>query len=284
MSSSAAVELYNTTTLVAAEFKPGHIGFKTYFIPRWSGSDESLRNFEVWWDEGLRKIASNGPASAILMSFINTSQQGKLLTPVMIAVDNVHEANSRLKVYFRSPLSSISAILDMLTLGGRMPMAQSQYQDVRSLLTAITCSSREISDDAELPKPQVRFFDANINNQATAALTPNPGQYYYVDIAPTLSLPEVKFFLNLEHYGPNDGNLARRLTSWMDSRGRSKYCEQYTSMLDVLSACRPIKEAKGIHKSLSCMCKANGDLEVTSYLGPELIPQVFIDAKHGGEV
>ncbi|KAM3547330.1 hypothetical protein ARSEF4850_010086 [Beauveria asiatica] len=82
VSSSAPDELYNTTTLVAAEFKPAHIGFKTYFIPRWSGLDGSERNFKVWWDKGLRKIASNGPASAILMSFINTSQQGKLLTPV----------------------------------------------------------------------------------------------------------------------------------------------------------------------------------------------------------
>ncbi|KAM3537907.1 hypothetical protein ARSEF1564_009176 [Beauveria bassiana] len=261
---TAGVTQYTTTVMIAAEFKPSGLTIKTYFSPRRLGME---RVPLARWKEAIDEVCPGSAASDILYDFLN-DPEGKLLHPAILGLDATEPAKSRLKFYFRSPNMSFRSIREIMTLGGRKPVTEEQLQALQSLIAAVADLEQDFPDDSNLA------ITAPLKHQAENASTATPLVYpacgYYFNIARGLEQPEVKVCIPLYVYGPDDGTMARGITSWMETHGRGEYCQRYLSMLQSLSERRRLDGEKGIQTYLSCMFKEDGELEITSYLTPVL--------------
>lgn len=185
----------------------------------------------------------------------------------MLAVDDVVPDKSRLKFYFQTPHTSFKSVREIMTLGGRIPVAEEKLQDLRTLISAVTGIDPDFPEDAEVPcAPE---YDPAAKDNFVELPILLSGYLYYFDIAPKNKLPEIKFYTPVRRYGRDDLALAKGTVAWMKSHGRGEYCDRYMDMLQGICQHRPLDKGKGLQTYVSCLFKKNGDLDITSYIGPE---------------
>jgi DMATS type aromatic prenyltransferase len=189
----------------------------------------------------------------------------------MLAMDNVVPAKSRLKFYFQTSRTSFKSVREIMTLGGVLHVPEEKMQDLKSLIYAVTDLPEDFPEEDEAPLTQHYAPSAKDNFKELDILL--AGYIYYFDIAPGGSLPDIKFYTPVRRYGPNDFKLAAGITKWMTEHGRGEYCGRFMEMLQNLSQHRRLQDGKGIQTYVSCLFKKNGDLDITSYLGPEAFDQ-----------
>ncbi|KAJ5952084.1 uncharacterized protein N7479_010497 [Penicillium vulpinum] len=270
MQEAAAGAHFTTSVVVAAEWLKGGLNLKTYFVPRRLGQADGKMPM-AQWEESLVKIDPNSAARAAMHDFLNTSPEGKLLSPFMLAVDNVVPEKSRLKFYFQSPHTSFASVREIMTLGGRIPVPETHFQELRSLISAVTGLDENYPEEVEIPSMSDYNPAAKDNFVEIDILL--TGYLYYFDIAPGASLPDIKFYSPVRRYGPDDGALAKGITEWMTSRGRGEYGQRYREMLEDLTEHRKLEDGKGMQTYVSCLFK-KGQLDITSYIGPEAFDPV----------
>ncbi|KAL4746285.1 hypothetical protein BDW72DRAFT_197826 [Aspergillus terricola var. indicus] len=259
---------FTTTVMNAAEFLPGGLNIKTYFIPRRLGQAEGIVPLATW-DEALVRLDPENQARKALYEFLETSEEGKLLSPFMLAVDNIKPEKSRLKFYFQSPHTSFASVREIMTLGGRIPIPEPSMASLQSLIAAITDLPADFPVDAEIPcAPEYSYNPAAKDNFVELPILLS-GYIYYFDIAPGARLPGIKFYSPTRRYARDDRTLADGITGWMRANGRGEYCERYLAMLEKLAAHRGLEEGKGLQTYVSCLFKGDGEMDITSYLGPE---------------
>ncbi|KAI1124398.1 dimethylallyl tryptophan synthase GliD1 [Nemania abortiva] len=257
---------FSTTVMHAAEFLPKGLSMKTYFIPRVLGQTEGQITL-ARWEESLNKLDPNNPARNVLNEFLKTNPEGQLLSPFMLAVDDVAPEKSRLKFYFQTPHTNFKSVREVMTLGGRIQVPENQMQDLRTLISAITGIAEDFPEGTEIPCADEYNIAAKDNFVELPILL--SGYLYYFDIAPGSKLPAIKFYSPVRRYGRDDLSLAKATVEWMNSHGRAGYGDRYLKMLQSLSQHRRLDEGKGIQTYVSCLFKKDGELDITSYVGPE---------------
>ncbi|KAI0427500.1 dimethylallyl tryptophan synthase GliD1 [Xylaria sp. FL1042] len=270
---------HSTTIMIAAEFvRKGHEGymFKTYFIPRLLGQDDGRLPLSKW-EDWLAKLYPASVARTTLHEFLTETRVGKSLSPFMLAVDNISPESSRLKFYFQTLSTSFASVREVMTLGGRITVQESQLQDLRELLAATLNLPADYPDDAEVPSspsydPLAKENFAEFPSILSAYL-------YYFDIAPGADLPAIKLYIPVRRYGKNDLSIARGVMSWMEARGRGAYCDRFLATLENISQHRPIDANTGLQAYVSCLFKKNGELEITSYVGAEAFDPTRLASK-----
>lgn len=139
--------------------------------------------------------------------------------------------------------------------------------DLRTLISAVTGIDSDFPEDAEVPcAPE---YDPAAKDNFVELPILLSGYLYYFDIAPKNKLPEIKFYTPVRRYGRDDLALAKGTVAWMKSHGRGEYCDRYMNMLQGICQHRPLDKGKGLQTYVSCLFKKNGDLDMTSYIGPE---------------
>ncbi|KAI0199299.1 dimethylallyl tryptophan synthase GliD1 [Astrocystis sublimbata] len=269
---------FSSTILHAAEFLPRGLSLKTYFLPRKLGQTEGQISL-AQWEESLAKLDPNNPAREALNKFLEENPEGKLLSPFMLAVDDVVPAKSRLKFYFQTPHTSFASVREIMTLGGRISVPENAMQDFRSLIAAITGIGDDFPENEEVP------CAAEYNPAAKDNFVELPillsGYLYYVDIAPGAAFPDVKLYSPVRRYGRDDWSLAQATVDWMNSHGRAGYGDRFLSMLQGLAPHRHLESGKGMQTYVSCLIKKDGELDITSYIGPEAFDPARLRAEEG---
>ena len=185
----------------------------------------------------------------------------------MLAVDDVEPSKARLKFYFQTPHTSFASVREIMTLGGLKSVPEEQLQDLRTLIAAVTGLEEDFPEDAEVPcAPE---YDPAAKENFVELPILLSGYLYYFDIAPGMALPDIKFYTPVRRYGRDDMSLAKATVAWMEAHGRGAYSERYLSMLHALAQHRKLDEGKGLQTYVSCLFKRNGELDITSYIGPE---------------
>jgi DMATS type aromatic prenyltransferase len=260
-----------TSVQLGVEFLRKGTGFKTYLFPRKLGLVDAVLTAQ--YETAISQLDTNGidySARAALHEFLNSSPEGKLLNPFSIAVDNVAPEKSRLKWYFHTLNTSFKSVREVMTLGGRITGIEKQLEDLYELVKATAGLPADFPEDQEVPLPkssQVCYSSAKENfGELDKVLT---GYLYYFDIAPGNKFPEIKWFIPVRHYGPDDLALAHAIMGWMEKRNRGAFCKGYLHMLEVLAEHRRLDEGKGLQSFVSCLFKSNGELDITTYLGAE---------------
>ncbi|KAI1083649.1 dimethylallyl tryptophan synthase GliD1, partial [Whalleya microplaca] len=257
---------FTTTVVHAVEFLSRGLSMKTYFVPRRLGQTEGQIPL-AQWEESLVKLDPGSAARTALHEFLRSNPEGKLLSPFMLAVDDVVPAKSRLKFYFQTPHTSFASVREIMTMGGRITVPEQQLQDLRSLIAAVTGLEADFPEEAEVPcAPE---YDPAAKDNFIELPILLSGYLYYFDIAPGSALPDIKFYTPVRRYGRDDLSLAEATVGWMKAHGRGAYGERYLSMLRSLAQHRRLDEGKGLQTYVSCLFKKNGELDITSYLGLE---------------
>ena len=185
----------------------------------------------------------------------------------MLAVDDKAPSKSRLKFYFQTPHTSFASVREIMTLGGLISIPEQQMQDLRTLISAVTGLDPSFSEDQEVPcAPE---YDPAAKDNFVELPILLSGYLYYFDIAPGAEMPDIKFYTPVRRYGRDDLALARGIMTWMQDHERGQYCESYLDMLQRLAQHRSLDAGKGLQTYVSCLFKKNGELDITSYIGPE---------------
>lgn len=188
----------------------------------------------------------------------------------MLAVDNVKPSKSRLKLYFLASHSSFASVRSIVTIGGYKQVPEEHIQELRSLVYTLSGVGSDFPEDQDVP-----FISDHYTNRTKDNFGGLPevlhSFVYYFDIAPGKSVPDIKFYIPVRGYGPNDSELAGNLIDWMKRRGRGKYAAAYLDVLGHLNQHRRLEDGKGAHIYISCLIKENGEMDITSYLGAEAV-------------
>ncbi|KAI1390512.1 aromatic prenyltransferase [Hypoxylon trugodes] len=250
--------------LHAVEYNPaGKLGLKSYFAPRCfkllEGGDSMVKKE---WDDAITKLGPSNACRDNLMEFLANNPEGKLMKPIVLAMDDVKPSKSRLKFYLMTPHTSFASLKEIMTMGGLIDIPEANMKDLRSLIQAIIGVPSDYPEHANMPiTPPIGKTWADTENLFECFV-------YFFDIAPQNPQPEIKLYLPARMYGPDDLEIAYRLMDWMRARGRGAYCDQYLRMLEVVGEHRGLANGKGLHSFISYQIK-NGEADVKSYFTPE---------------
>lgn len=225
------------------------LGLKAYFLPQ------------------VRSQVTRVPVMDILTNTINdlgmglpwskaTSYFSALPTefdvqPVIAAVDCVPDAENRFKVYVRTQATDLSALCDMLTLGGQLkgPAIDATLAKLRELWRALF---GPISD-----KTSVKHRQSN---------TGPTGFLFYYEVAPGRSSPIPKIYVPAARFLESDAHVARVMSQFIGS--------DYSDNVKSLFPHRDIGSRSGLHSHITLAAK-KGACQITSYLNPEAFSQHF---------
>ncbi|KAL5341455.1 tryptophan dimethylallyltransferase-domain-containing protein [Aspergillus crustosus] len=187
----------------------------------------------------------------------------------MLAVTNTTPAQSRLKSYLHTPHTSFSSVRHILSLDGKIPLAESHLQDLRSFIAAITLRPPDLDhpEEAELPSRGTEHpgTQHGAENQLFSS-----GYIYSFEIpgSEAIPLPRTKLYIPLSGL-KDDSIIAQALSSWLAARNRGQYTSQYRSMLTSIAPHHGLeKGCKGVQTYVGCGFTETGELYITSYMGP----------------
>ncbi|KHN94378.1 dimethylallyl tryptophan synthase GliD1 [Metarhizium album ARSEF 1941] len=259
----------STTLMIAVEFKGVQPMLKTYILPRKLGQTLGRIPMSLFKDS-LSILDFKSAAQQSVYDFLESNTEGRLLNVFLVAVDNVAPVESRLKLYCHTPRTNFKSVREIMTLGGRIDVPEAKFQDLKTLIASATGLTPDFAEDAEIP---LRAQHKNVEVAFADMPILLHGMMYYFDIGARGTLPDVKLYLLVRNYGPGDNSLADGITAWMKQHGRGQYCEGYVSMVHELCEKKQLDGSRSIQTYISCMFKKDGELEITSYLAPEILAE-----------
>lgn len=260
----------SSTFGIAAEFVPKGLGFKAYFVPRKlapAPADAPLAH----WTASVSQLAPENPSRDALLDFLKTSPAGQKMNPLLLAVDCVAPAKSRLKWYFQSPSASFASVREIMTLGGMKTGLETELAELRELIHAVLGLPADFADDAEVPLAPKYNPDSKENENFVALPGLLTGYIYYFDIPPRAKLPEVKLYIPVWRYGKDDLSIANATAAWMEKRGRGRYNERFLEMLQGVADHRHLGDEAGLQTYVTCVLRKGGEADITTYMGAELL-------------
>jgi DMATS type aromatic prenyltransferase len=164
---------------------------KAYFIPK-VRSQVTLQTPMDILTATIRDLGMELPWSKATLYFLTLPAEYKV-EPVLAAVDCVPDAQNRLKVYVRTQATHLSALCDMLTLGGQLqgPAIDATLAKLQELWCALFGPTSE-----ETPAEHM---------ESNAGPT---GFLFYYEMALGNSFPIPKIYIPAARFLKNDGHVA----------------------------------------------------------------------------
>lgn len=186
---------------------------KYYFMPALKAVSLGTGKLEIT-EAAIRGLKSrDGPVSAsllesyhLLSEYIATFPAGTI-TVEIVAVDCVTPSRSRVKIYVRSRRTTFASVIDMLTLGHRLPpLSETAVSSLQELWVGFFGGPGRDASVLEAPLPEKPHCTAGI--------------LYYFELKPGSALPTSKVYLPVRHYAQNDEQIARNLSQYLEARGK----------------------------------------------------------------
>ena len=245
---------YSSSTFLAFEFLKKDIAVKAYFMPRNPSNFGNILSSSI--SEAIQMIGQQDldfKSFAVLQDFLKHDQDGSILRMVMLAIDLVEPAQSRIKIYLRSNTISLAHVCAVMSLGGRKSVAAEAIEELRQLWYEIHASSTGLPPSTELP----------FQDHYTA------GAIFHVDVQPGNPTPDIKFYFPVRHYSSSDLAVGQGLTRFLTQRGRGECADGYMKVLAELAGRHSLEENCGYQTYISCAFQ-KGQLAITSYLSPQV--------------
>ncbi|KAL3302351.1 dimethylallyl tryptophan synthase [Colletotrichum asianum] len=223
---------------------------KSYFIPTVKASSLGISNLDL-------KPAITWPR-ILLKDFILCHHPTEQPVVEIVAIDCVNPTDSRVKIYIRSKNTTLTSMIDVMSLGGRLPfLTDTIMSSLKELWVAVFGSGAE-DDVGALSRPL-----PTIDHRTSGIL-------YYLELKPGAPLPKPKVYLPVRHYARDDEQIARGLSGFLERRCKS-LANGVTYHEGVKSLCkhRRLGDGLGFHTYITCAVK-NGSVAVSTYLNPEL--------------
>ncbi|KEQ85578.1 aromatic prenyltransferase [Aureobasidium pullulans EXF-150] len=246
---------WESSVFAGFELGKHEIGLKAYLVPRSrSCCDKFLTSGFKEAVSAVRGRNCELDAFSTLTWFLQNDPDGRNLNMVLLGIDCVEPSRSRMKVYMRTSVTSLAHTIAIMSLGGRRWLGPSTLSDVRQLWTSVLKLDSEFPETAELP---VRTHQTS-------------GILFYFDIKPTATIPDVKVYIPVRHYGGTDAEISAGLLAFMMRRFGSRNCAEYLDMLRGFAKQEEMNRTNGLQTYISFSVGKNGELDVTSYLSPQV--------------
>ncbi|KAI8285841.1 4-O-dimethylallyl-L-tyrosine synthase [Colletotrichum sp. SAR11_57] len=194
----------------------GSTTVKSYFIPTVKPSSLGISNLDLV-EQAIQTLQPLGPecSSTTLMGQFSLLKDFILChTPMqqpvveIVAIDCVNPADSRVKIYIRSKNTTFSSMINVMSLGGRLPfLTDTVMYSLKELWVAVFGSGAE-DDVGALSRPL-----PTIDHRTSGIL-------YYLELKPGAPLPKPKVYLPVRHYARDDEQIARGLSGFLERRGK----------------------------------------------------------------
>ena len=186
------------------------MALKTYFLPHIRSQMTGVPVMDLVTST-INDLGMAFPWSKATSYFATLPAELKV-QPTIVAVDCVSDTNNRFKVYVRTQATNLSALCDMLTLGGQLegPAIDATVNTLRDLWHALF---GPISD--ETPVKHKRS-----NNGPTGFL-------FYYEMAIGSAFPIPKIYIPAARFSDSDAHVARVVSQFVGS----SYCDDIRSLL-----------------------------------------------------
>jgi hypothetical protein len=191
------------------------MGLKAYFLPQVRSRVTGIPVMDILTPtiEELGMGASWSKAT----SYFSTLPAEFNVQPVIAAVDCVRDVDNRFKVYVRTQATHLSALCEMLTLGGQLegPAIDATLAQLRKLWSALFDSVLDgpISDETSVK-----------HNKSNTGPT---GFLFYYEMSIGSSSPIPKIYIPAGRFLDSDAHVARVMSEFVGS----SYCEDVQSLL-----------------------------------------------------
>ncbi|GAM40056.1 hypothetical protein TCE0_034f12102 [Talaromyces pinophilus] len=248
---AAYPDIGNSSVFLAFEMVHGRIRAKAYFLPVETPQLSAAQQIS---DAICKSGCSNLEAVHCLESYLLQSDaQGNSIRPFMLGIDCVKPAESRLKIYARSPETSFNFVHSVMTLGGR-----------REGLDGV------VGDFHELWKLTLGLApDEPPENSLSRSSHQTSGTLFYFDVAPKSPIPDVKTYIPVRHYAQSDLQAARGLLGYLESRNSGLHAKAYIRCLEALESPEGLESTTGVQTYITVAFERDG-LSITSYLNPQI--------------
>lgn len=195
----------------------GSTTVKSYFIPTVKASSLGISNLDLV-EQAIQTLQPLGPECSstalmgqfsLLKDFILCHHPTEQPVVEIVAIDCVHPTDSRVKIYIRSKNTTFGSMIDVMSLGGRLPfLSDTVMSSLKELWVAVFGSGAEDNVGA-LSRPL-----PTIDHRTSGIL-------YYLELKPGAPLPKPKVYLPVRHYARDDEQIARGLSGFLERRGKS---------------------------------------------------------------
>ena len=194
----------------------GKTTLKAYFIPTlkaMSLGKPKLHLVQTAMDELSDSQPQMRTAFNIVTEYVGSRSSEQQLETEIVAIDCVEPSASRVKIYVRCRLTSFDSVTDIMTMGGTLdtPSMQTALRSLKKLWGQVLGLDDDFSNSMSLLS----------NGHRTA------GILYYFELKPGARLPSVKVYIPVKHYGINDLEVAKGLSSYLKSRGNGFADDDY---------------------------------------------------------
>lgn len=254
------------TLCLAFELLKKGLMVKAYFVkPQRFGQEGPILDLDFWAD-GVKGVAPKNECADTVFNFLKTNPTASRCRPAGLAIDCVIPSKSRVKFYLQTPNTSFDSVREIMTMGGIIQGLDQQLEDLNELIKLLVGLDNNYLSSQELQvKPMYIGDDMKHFEDMPELLS---GYIYYFDIAPGMSIPDIKFYIPIRYYGKDDLQIADGLTRWMNAHGRGKYTKNYMRVLNSICSHRKLEDSLGIQAYVSCAFQ-KGELSITSYVGLE---------------
>lgn len=188
---------------LAFELLEEEVMTKVYFLPQWKARTTGSTTLKVV-EDAVHALGASDPSLSIAMNtiadFIRAFPLDQRPEVEIVAIDCIDPSQSRIKIYLRSRQTTFDSVIDMMTLGGRLPSMTPRGQ---ASLEELWCSVLSL-DHADMDLPQTAHRTAGI--------------LYYLELKAGSPLPKAKVYIPAKHYGKNDLLVAQGLSKFLKNR------------------------------------------------------------------
>ncbi|KAJ5898546.1 aromatic prenyltransferase [Penicillium tannophilum] len=240
---------HQTQNMFAFGFREGQAPMQAYIMPLLKSVETGISPSRLIFDSILkldRVEAPLAPALALIEAYMASHPE---VRAEAVALDCADPRKSRIKLYLRAPHTSLSQVLDVYTLGGRLKDETSiaGIQILRELWPLLLDVPENYRDEDPLPSKTHR----------------TAGFLYNIHIRPGKIYPEPQVYIPVRHYGKNDMAVARGLATYFRRQGWNSLAESYQKDLQA-------RLELGTHTYVSYSYKKDKGPYVTAYYCPKV--------------
>lgn len=212
---------HKSRAFLALELNEAGPMLKAYYMPVFKAAAVGRSTLSVI-NDGVSSLPSlpqgvrNGHKK--LLEFLGSNNQGRSLTPEIVAIDCIAPEKSRVKIYMRSQFTSLESVIETLCLGDpavrlRRRVALEEFTRLWNLVFGLPSGE---DTQAQLPRVGHR----------------TGGMLYYFSLGGGKSGLTVKVYLPVRHYAKGDREAAAGLKKYLRTTSQPDFSDDYTKAIE----------------------------------------------------
>ncbi|KAF9468247.1 aromatic prenyltransferase [Collybia nuda] len=254
---------YPSQYFAGIELSKSNTTLKAYFLPEMSALITGVVKFDlitrvvkrISQDPSLYSTSGLQQAWGLLLEFFRSLPQNLAPSIEIVAVDCVPSSKNRLKVYVRTPLTTLSAVKQFMTLGFAVDSAEiTETLEQASYFWRILFPG--ISDDEEPTVGGDRLRH------------PTSGLLFYYELRASSLYPLPKIYIPVRHLCKSDEEIIGAMEKLYRKMNNLEAMRNYGKLIRDAFDHRPLSTRTGIHTYITFAAKSS-KVEITAYFNPE---------------